>query len=96
LRFRGGKGVATTLGVLLGIDFPTGVVACIVWIVTALIFRYSSLAALLALLTAPVYAYYIASYPLMITATALAVLSTFCHRANIERLLKGKETKISG
>ena len=94
LKFQGGKGVATTLGVLLGTDFPTGILTCIVWILTALVFRYSSLAALLALLAAPVYAYWTGSYPLMITAIALAVLSTFCHRANIERLLKGTETKI--
>ncbi len=94
LKFRGGKGVATTLGVLLGVYFPTGVVACIVWLITATVFRYSSLAALVALAAAPVYAFWVGAYPVMIAAGALALLSIFRHRANIERLMRGEESKI--
>ena len=96
LKFRGGKGVATTLGVLLGVYFPASVAACIVWLITAVVFRYSSLAALAALAAAPVYAFWAGAYPVMITAVALAVLSVFRHRANIERLMRGEESKIGG
>ena len=94
LKFRGGKGVATSLGVLFGNDFLVGIITCFVWLITAALFRYSSLAAILALLAAPFYAFWFEFYPLMYTAIALVILSTFCHRANIERLLKGQEAKI--
>ena len=96
LKFRGGKGVATTLGVLLGAYFPAGVAACIVWLITAAVFRYSSLAALVGLAAAPVYAFWAGAYPVMITAGMLAILSIVRHRANIERLMRGKESKIGG
>ena len=94
LKFRGGKGVATSLGVLFGNDIIAGIVACIVWCITAALFRYSSLAALIALSAAPIYAFWLGSHQLMYLAIALVILSAFCHRGNIERLLKGKETKI--
>jgi glycerol-3-phosphate acyltransferase PlsY len=96
LKFRGGKGVATTLGVLLGAYFPAGVAACIVWLITAAVFRYSSLAALVGLAAAPVYALWAGAYPVMITAGVLAILSIVRHRANIERLMRGEESKIGG
>jgi glycerol-3-phosphate acyltransferase PlsY len=96
LKFRGGKGVATTLGVLLGAYFPAGVAACIVWLITAAVFRYSSLAALVGLAAAPVYAFWAGAYPVMITAGVLAILSIVRHRANIERLMRGEESKIGG
>ena len=96
LKFRGGKGVATTLGVLLGAYFPAGVAACIVWLITAAVFRYSSLAALVGLAAAPVYAFWAGAYPVMITAGMLAILSIVRHRANIERLMRGEESKIGG
>ncbi len=96
LKFRGGKGVATTMGVLLGSLFPVGVVACGAWLLTAVIFRYSSLAALVALTAAPVYAAWIGAYPVALAAGALTLLSIFTHRANIERLIRGQEPKISG
>ncbi|MEE8213536.1 MAG: glycerol-3-phosphate 1-O-acyltransferase PlsY [Alphaproteobacteria bacterium] len=96
LKFRGGKGVATTMGVLLGSLFPVGVVACGAWLLTAVIFRYSSLAALVALTAAPVYAAWIGAYPVALAAGVLALLSIFTHRANIERLIRGQEPKIGG
>lgn len=96
LKFRGGKGVATTLGVLLGSLFPVGVVACGAWLLTAAVFRYSSLAALLALTAAPVYAAWIGATPVALAAGALTLLSIFAHRANIERLIRGEEPKIGG
>ena len=94
LKFRGGKGVATTLGVLLGSLFPVGVVGCGAWLLTAVVFRYSSLAALVALTAAPVYAAWLGAYPVALTAGVLALLSIFTHRANIERLIRGQEPKI--
>ena len=57
LKFKGGKGVATTLGVLLVVSWPTGLAACATWLAVAAVFRYSSLAALVALAAAPVYAW---------------------------------------
>ena len=96
LKFRGGKGVATTMGVLLGSLFPVGVVACGAWLLTAVVFRYSSLAALVALTAAPVYAAWIGAYPVALAAGVLALLSIFTHRANIERLIRGTEPKIGG
>jgi glycerol-3-phosphate acyltransferase PlsY len=96
LKFRGGKGVATTLGVLLGSLFPVGAVACGAWLLTAVVFRYSSLAALVALAAAPVYAIWIGTYPVALAAGILMLLSIFAHRANIDRLVRGEEPKISG
>ena len=96
LKFRGGKGVATTMGVLLGSLFPVGAVACAAWLLTAAVFRYSSLAALVALTAAPVYAAWIGATPVALAAGALTLLSIFTHRANIERLIQGQEPKIGG
>jgi len=94
LKFKGGKGVATTLGFLLGAFWPAGVVACAAWLLAAGVFRYSSLAALVALTAAPLYMVWTGTYPVAITAGALAFLSYYRHSANIERLLKGQEPKI--
>jgi len=96
LKFRGGKGVATTMGVLLGSLFPVGAVACGTWLLTAAVFRYSSLAALVALTAAPVYAAWIGATPVALAAGALTLLSIFTHRANIQRLIQGQEPKIGG
>ena len=96
LKFRGGKGVATTMGVLLGSLFPVGAVACGAWLLTAAVFRYSSLAALVALTAAPVYAAWIGATSVALAAGALTLLSIFTHRANIERLIQGQEPKIGG
>ncbi|MBL6932358.1 MAG: glycerol-3-phosphate 1-O-acyltransferase PlsY [Rhodospirillales bacterium] len=94
LKFKGGKGVATTLGVLFAVDWPVGLAACATWLLTALIFRYSSLSALVALALSPAYAWYLAGPDVAILATLLAVLSIIRHHENITRLLKGEEAKI--
>ena len=94
LGFKGGKGVATTLGVLLGVAWPVGVLACLTWFGVALVFRYSSLAALMALSAAPFYAYWLASGAVTGLAAALAILGVIRHHANIRRLLRGEESKI--
>jgi len=96
LKFKGGKGVATTLGVLLFTAWPVGVAACTTWLLVASTFRYSSLAALLALSTAPVYAYWMDMLPVAWMSSSLLLLSIICHYENIGRLLKGEENKIGG
>ena len=94
LRFRGGKGVATTLGVLLAVAWPVGLLACLTWLVVAAVFRYSSLAALVAIMATPFTMQWLADGPRTGLAAALAVLAIVRHQANIRRLLKGEESKI--
>lgn len=95
LKFKGGKGVATTLGVLIALAWPVGIAACATWMLTAFLFRISSLAALVALATSPVFAWLLADPELTALAALLAILSFIRHHENIARLMKGKETKIS-
>lgn len=96
LRFKGGKGVATTLGVLIAVAWPVGVGACATWLAVAALFRYSSLAALIALAAAPGYALLFDRPDAAIAAGILAVLAWIRHHQNIARLLKGEESKIGG
>ncbi|MBL4615145.1 MAG: glycerol-3-phosphate 1-O-acyltransferase PlsY [Magnetovibrio sp.] len=95
LKFKGGKGVATTLGVLVATAWPVGLAAIATWIAAAAIFRYSSLAALIALAAAPAYSFYFATPQHAIMAGLLAILAWARHHENIRRLLKGEESKIS-
>lgn len=91
-KFRGGKGVATALGVMLGISPTLALAAVLTWLVVFLISRYSSLAALVAALLAPVYAWFLLPYQLYIGM--IAVMSIFLiwrHRSNIQKLLAGTE-----
>ena len=94
LRFKGGKGVATSLGVLTAMAWPVGVGACLVWLAVAAAFRYSSLAALVALAASPFLALALATGGTAIMAAGLAVLALIRHRANIGRLLSGEEPRI--
>ncbi len=94
LRFKGGKGVATTLGVLLAMAWPVGLAACLVWLAVAWLSRYSSLAALAALAVAPAYAWWQADPIVAYLALILCVLGYARHHANIGRLLGGKEDRI--
>ncbi|HIJ61859.1 MAG TPA: glycerol-3-phosphate 1-O-acyltransferase PlsY [Rhodospirillaceae bacterium] len=94
LRFKGGKGVATTLGVMLVAAWPVGVIAIVTWLAAAALFRISSLAALLALATSPLVALGVAGPEVAVAALGLAVLGIARHHANIARLLKGEEPKI--
>ncbi|NKD54421.1 MULTISPECIES: glycerol-3-phosphate 1-O-acyltransferase PlsY [unclassified Haematospirillum] len=94
LRFKGGKGVATTLGVLFLTAWPVGAIACSVWFLMALLTRYSSLSALMALGTAPVSAWFLASPAHTVAFAVLAILAFVRHHENIRRLLQGTESKI--
>ncbi|MFZ4762597.1 MAG: glycerol-3-phosphate 1-O-acyltransferase PlsY [Alphaproteobacteria bacterium] len=96
LKFKGGKGVATGLGVMLGLAWPVGLAACALWLLLAFSLRYSSLSALTAFALSPLLALFLAPdfafLPLFLGAAALLIF--WRHKANIERLLKGTEPKI--
>ena len=94
LKFRGGKGVATTLGVLLAIAWPVGVAACLTWLITALIFRISSLAGIVALAASPIYAILFADAQRAELTAFLAIIVIARHTANIRRMIKGEEPRI--
>jgi glycerol-3-phosphate acyltransferase PlsY len=93
LGFRGGKGVATTLGVLIGLSWPLGAITCAAWLVLAGLFRYSSLAALLCILIGAIAAWHFVPVAAPVVCL-LAVLVWAKHHANIRRLLSGTEPKI--
>ena len=96
LAFKGGKGVATTLGALLALSLPLGAASCLLWLAVAGVFRYSSLAALVAVAAAPVIAWFLLADLQMVQLTAaLAVLVWLRHHQNIRRLLSGQEPRIS-
>ncbi len=94
LKFKGGKGVATALGTWIALAWPVGLLACATWLIVALIFRYSSLSALLAVALAPVYAIWLGTPALIWFGIGVAVLVWIRHHENIRRLLKGEEPKI--
>ncbi len=96
LRFRGGKGVATYIGVLLGIAWPAAVVFCVVWLAVAAVSRYSSLAALAASLAAPAYLWWRGDVADALVFLLLSALLWIMHRGNIGRLLSGAESRIGG
>jgi acyl phosphate:glycerol-3-phosphate acyltransferase len=95
LRFKGGKGVATSLGILLAYLWPVGLAAAATWLAVALLTRYSSLAALAATVLAPAYAWLVArAFRPTEVVTFLAVLVVLRHHANIRRLITGSESRI--
>ena len=94
LKFKGGKGVATALGTWIALAWPVGLLACATWLIVALIFRYSSLSALLAVALAPVYAIWLGSPAQIWFGIGVAILVWIRHHENIRRLLKGEEPKI--
>ncbi|MCX2723101.1 glycerol-3-phosphate 1-O-acyltransferase PlsY [Roseibium salinum] len=95
LKFRGGKGVATYLGILLGLHWPMGLLFAAIWIAMAAVLRYSSLAALTASLATPILLYFAFSRVQMAEMfVLLTVLIWAKHHENIGRLLTGKESRI--
>jgi acyl phosphate:glycerol-3-phosphate acyltransferase len=94
LRFRGGKGMATALGVMIASAWPVGVLACVVWLVVAGLFRRSSLAALMAILATPFLAWWFSDQGEIVLAAVVALLVWIRHHANIRRLLAGTEPRI--
>jgi len=110
LGFKGGKGVATTLGTLLALSPAVGLLCCLTWLLVALVFRYSSLAALISLTLAPVYSFLLpwgirldalagvhlfqGDWHLVATTSVLAALVWMRHHQNIARLFAGEEPKL--
>ena len=94
LGFKGGKGVATFLGTLLALFWPAGVAACLTWAAMAGGFRISSLAALIAAISAPIWISVLGMPQASLVSVLLAVLIFIRHRANITRLLAGQEPRI--
>lgn len=94
LGFRGGKGVATFLGILIGISWPIAVVFAAIWLAVAAITRYSSLAALIASLATPLVMLALGDWRRAALFGLLTVLIWYKHSANISRLLAGKESRI--
>ncbi len=94
LKFKGGKGVATYIGLLIGLHWPAALFFCVVWLVVAAATRYSSLAALVASALTPLAIWYFGLPSVAALFLLLTVLLWFMHRANIARLLNGSEGKI--
>ena len=94
LKFKGGKGVATYIGLLLALAWPAAIVFCLVWLAVAALTRYSSLAALTASVVTPAFLWYERDLQEAQVFLLLSVLLWIMHRANIARLIEGTEGKI--
>jgi len=94
LGFKGGKGVATALGILLAVAWPVGLLALLTWLAMAIALRYSSVASLTAVTLAPLYCLWLVDPTHAWLAALIAVLVWIRHHENIRRLLKGEESKI--
>jgi acyl phosphate:glycerol-3-phosphate acyltransferase len=95
LGFKGGKGVATLIGVLFGLHWPIALIFLAVWLAFAFAFKFSSLAALASSMLLPIWALLLGHLELALPLTVLAVVVWITHRANISRLMNKTETKIS-
>lgn len=96
LNFKGGKGVATLLGVCLGLSWKVGLAACATWVLGAVLFHISSLGALASALLAPFYVWlFMADPPTLVAVTLMSTLLYWRHRSNIYGLITGTEGKIS-
>lgn len=94
LGFKGGKGVATYIGLLLGLAWPVALAFCLIWLAVAAITRYSSLAALVASAATPLALWMLGTWPEPALFALLTVLLWIMHRGNIARLMNGTEGKI--
>jgi glycerol-3-phosphate acyltransferase PlsY len=94
LKFKGGKGVATFIGVTTALYWPVGLLVAASWLLAALVWRISSLSALIAIALSPAYFYVLSRHEYAPVAALLAVLIFYTHRENIRRLLAGAEPRI--
>lgn len=95
LKFKGGKGVASTFGFILATAPQIALLALATWLIIAILTRYSSLSAIIAAILTPFYAFFLTEPIYCLFYSAIALLVLYRHRANIIRLLKGEESKIS-
>jgi len=94
-RFKGGKGVATAFGAICGLSLPIAILLLLTWLIVVLFSRYSSLAALIAAIAAPIYALFFGDFAYFLPLIAISVLIIWRHWGNIQRLKAGVEPKIS-
>ncbi|MBZ9975333.1 glycerol-3-phosphate 1-O-acyltransferase PlsY [Mesorhizobium sp. BR-1-1-10] len=94
LGFKGGKGVATYLGVLVGLAWQVALIFAVGWLVMAFLFRYSSLAALAAAVVVPIALYFLSTPQIAILFVVMSIIVFIKHRENISRLIAGTERKI--
>jgi len=94
LKFKGGKGVATYIGVLIGLFWPAAVMFCVMWLATAFTTRYSSLSALIAAFVTPLFLWWFGHPALASLLVIMTMLMFYAHRENIKRLQAGNENKI--
>ena len=94
LKFKGGKGVATYIGVLIGLFWPAAIVFCVMWLAVAFATRYSSLSALVAAFVAPLFLWWFGHPALASLFVVMTLLMFYAHRENIKRLQAGTEGKI--
>ena len=94
LKFRGGKGVAVYIGIMLGLFWPGAAVFCLIWLATAFTTRYSSLSALVAAFITPLFLWWFGQLALAALGAVLTMLLFYMHRENIKRLQSGKEGRI--
>ncbi|SFJ65792.1 glycerol-3-phosphate 1-O-acyltransferase PlsY [Bradyrhizobium sp. Gha] len=94
LKFKGGKGVAVYIGILLGLFWPGALVFCLLWLATAFTTRYSSLSALVAAFITPLFLWWFGHLALASLFAVLTLLLFYMHRENIKRLQSGKEGRI--
>jgi acyl phosphate:glycerol-3-phosphate acyltransferase len=94
LKFKGGKGVAVYIGILLGLYWPAALMFCAIWLVTAFTSRYSSLSALVASVITPPLLWWFAHGALALLFAVLTLLLIYTHRENIKRLVAGTESRI--
>jgi acyl phosphate:glycerol-3-phosphate acyltransferase len=94
LGFKGGKGVAVYIGILLGLFWPAALLFCLIWLAVAVLTRYSSLSALIASLVTPILLWWLGHLALAALFAVLTLLVFYAHRENIKRLLAGNEGKI--
>ena len=94
LKFRGGKGVAVYIGILLGLLWPGALFFCLMWLATAFTTRYSSLSALVAAFVTPLFLWWFGHLALASLCAVLTLLLFYMHRENIKRLQSGTESRI--
>lgn len=96
LGFKGGKGVATYIGILIGLSVKLALIFCATWLSMAILFRYSSLSALVAAIITPVAGYLLGGPVIGVACLLMSALLIYKHEANIKRLIAGEEPKIGG